>query len=62
MTDVIKLYTEKEVCAILRCSKRTLGRMMERGDIAYTHRRGCHILFSQSAVDKYLKSIEVSAS
>jgi excisionase family DNA binding protein len=57
---MIKLFTIKEVCAILRCSSRTLWRMIEAGEIAYNYRRGCHIFFTQEEIEKYIKSIEVS--
>jgi excisionase family DNA binding protein len=53
------LYTKKEVSSIIKVSERELMRMIERGEIAYTHRRGCHILFSEGTVETYLKSIEV---
>jgi excisionase family DNA binding protein len=59
---MIKLYTLKEVCATLRCSSRTIWRMIEAGEISYTHRRGCHIFFSQEEIEKYIKSMEVSIS
>jgi excisionase family DNA binding protein len=53
------IYTVKETCEILKVSRRELIRMIERGEIIYTHRRGCHVLFSQDALENYLKSIEV---
>jgi excisionase family DNA binding protein len=57
---MIKLYTIKEVGAILRCSSRTIWRMIEAGEISYNYRRGCHIFFTQDEIERYIKSIEVS--
>jgi excisionase family DNA binding protein len=54
------LYTVREACRILKVSPRTLERMIERGEIAYTHRRGCHILFSERVLDEYIQSLEVT--
>ena len=58
MQSTKKMHTVKEVCDLLRCSRRTLFRMIERGEIVYTHRRGCHILFSQEEIENYVKSIK----
>jgi excisionase family DNA binding protein len=56
------IYTVKETCDFLKVSRRELMRMIERGEITYTHRRGCHILFSEDVLEIYMKSIEVQLS
>lgn len=57
-TVMAKLLTAEEVMAIMKISKMTLWRLMRSRVIKYL-KIGRHLRFRESAVEKYLDSVEL---
>ncbi|MDH6304646.1 hypothetical protein M2459_001382 [Parabacteroides sp. PF5-5] len=54
------LYTKKEVCRIIKCSRSEIDRIILRGDLAYDYKRGTVALFKEETIINYLESIKVN--
>jgi DNA-binding XRE family transcriptional regulator len=54
-----KLYTKKDLAGIIRCSRTTIDRHIERGDLRYDYKRGSTILFEEKTVIEYINSLKV---
>jgi hypothetical protein len=58
-TIIPVLYTTNETAAFLKVSRRELGRMIERGEIAYDYNRKGHKLFTEENIIEFINSIKV---
>lgn len=55
VTDLPKLYTEKDVAGIFGCSPITVKRERDRGRLGYTLIAGRMIRYTQAHIDAYLR-------
>lgn len=55
VTDLPRLYTEKDVAGIFGCSPITVKRERDRGRLGYTLIAGRMIRYTQAHIDAYLR-------